>query len=180
MKIASRLPAACLVPVVLCCLPASAVDTSFGLQGAVMEPLGNLKTLTGNSLGFGLAATLTVDLGGGRTVRPRMDYLSYPGRVGYFRLEQFSGGADYVYFTEGRSSHGLYYVAGAGIANNNYETFQPSFARAYTNPYLALGAGYQLNADWGVEFRFSSSRYTDQNGNASPINAFGIAGTVRF
>jgi len=113
-------------------------------------------------------------------VRPRLDYASYPGRVGCFRMEQVSGGADYVHYTEGRTDHGPYLVGGAGIVSNNYQTFQPSFTRSYTNPYVALGAGYQLNAAWGVEFRFSSTRYTDQTGSASPINALGIAGTVRF
>jgi len=180
MKIATRLPAGVLATAAVSCAMAWGAETSFGLQAIVSQPLGELRTLTGDGMGFGIGAHLLVDLGGGRAVRPRLDYLSYPGRVGYFRMEQFSGGADYLYFREGKTSHGTYLVAGAGVASNNYQTFQPSFARAYTNPYVALGAGYQLNGSWGIEVRYKSSRYTDQAGYASPVNALGLAATIRF
>ena len=176
----SRLAAALLAVTTLGGPGACAADTSVGLQAGVMQPLGDLKTFTANSAGVAVGAHLLVDLGAGQTVRPRLDFVSYPGKVGHFKLTQFSGGVDYVYFLQGAARAGGYLVAGAGLASNNYETFQPAFARADVNPYLALGAGWQINAGWGVEVRYNSSRYTDQTGNATPVNGVGLMATVRF
>ena len=176
----SRLAAALLAALALGSPLALAADTSVGLQVAVMQPQGDLRTFTANTPGLGAGAHLLVDLGAGQTVRPRLDFVSYPGQVGHFKMQQFSGGVDYVAFLQGQPRAGGYLVAGAGLASTNYETFQPAYARAYVNPYLALGAGWQCSAACGVEVRFVSSRYTDQNGSATPVNAFGLAGTLRF
>ena len=180
MNFLSRMVLPCLAISALAGPGLHAADTSFGLQGGFMLPMGDLRTFTDNSIGFGFGGHLLVDLGHGQTVRPRLDFYSYPGRTGYFRLQQMSGGADYVYFTEGSVNHGLYLVAGAGIASNTYETFVPGYSKAYDNPYVALGIGYQVDAIWGIEFRYNSSRFTDQNGTATSVNATGLSATARF
>ena len=157
-----------------------AAETSFGLQGGIMFPTGDLKTLTANSTGIGVGTHLLVDLGNGHTVRPRLDYFSFPGKTGHYKLQSFSGGADYVYFMEGKLETDFYLVAGAGMVSNTLETFQPGYSRSYNNPYLALGAGYQFTRLFGLELRYSSSRFTQENGGTSTVNSFGVSGTVRF
>jgi hypothetical protein len=177
----SRISLACLATCALAGSALPATDTAFGLQAAVMFPTGDLNTLTNKSTGFGAGTHLMVDLGDGHVIRPRLDFFSYPGQSGYYKLQQFSGGADYVYFIDKKPTRGTYLVAGLGLASNSYETnFQPSYSRAYTNPYGALGVGYQVHPNVGVEFRYISSRFTDTRGVTSSVNSLGVGATVRF
>ena len=180
MRIQSGLFLVCLATVLWTGAALAAADTSFGLQAGVLMPTGDLAKLTGDSVGMSIGAHLLVDLGGGHTVRPRLDFASFPGQTGYFKFQSFSGGADYVYFTQAKLNQGYYLVAGAGIAANSYETFEPLYSRSYNNPYLALGAGYQFNARIGLEFRYLSSRFTDALGGTSSVNSLGLNGTFRF
>ena len=180
MRYSSRLIQACLA-LALSGAALQAVDLSIGLQGGIMAPMGDLNAWTGKSTGFGAGAHLLLDLGNGHTVRPRLDFSSFPGKPGFYKFQQFSGGADYVYFTEGRPTGGFYLDAGVGMASNLYDTnFQPSYSRSYSNPYLALGFGYQFNAVCGVELRYQTSRFTDADGVATNVNSLGVAATVRF
>ena len=176
MKRASRMAVAALA----LGLPLGAADTSFGLSATIMQSTGSLATFTGSSTGLGVGTFVMIDLGQGRMIRPRVDFVSYPGTAGKFKLQQFSAGADYVYFTGGPAWKGTYLVAGAGLASNNYQTYDPLYSRSYTNPYLGLGIGYQFNPTWAVEFRYSTSRFTDQHGTATSVNGAGLATTVRF
>ena len=175
-----RLASALLAATILGSPLAPAADMNLGLQAAVMQPLGDLRAFTANTPGLSVGAHLLVNLGSGQAVRPRLDFVSYPGQVGHFKMQQFSGGVDYVHFLSGRTRAGAYLVGGAGLASTNYETFEPAYARAYVNPYVALGAGWQVSPAWGLEVRFLSSRYTDQLGSATPVNAIGLSGTLRF
>jgi hypothetical protein len=180
MRYPSRLAQVCLVTA-LSGAALQATDLIIGLQASIMAPMGDLSAFTGTSTGFGAGAHLLLDLGGGHTLRPRLDFGSFPGKPGYYKFQQFSGGADYVYFTEKRATEGFYLAAGVGMASNLYDTnFQPAYSRSYSNPYLALGAGYQINAAWGLEVRYQTSRFTDADGVTSNVNNLGVAATVRF
>lgn len=181
MRVLSRLSLSLLAFGALAGPMACAAEAAFGLQAEVVGPLGDLKTFTSSTTGFGAGLHALLDFGNGQTLRPRMDYASFPGKSGFYRLEQVCVGADYVYFTESRTTQGVYLVAGAGVVSNGYITnFQPTYTRSYTGPYGALGIGYQFNQALGLEVRYLSSRFTDDAGVTSSVNSIAAGATFRF
>lgn len=167
--------------------PALAEEPRFGVQVHGSIPTGDLKDAVDSKLGLGGGAHVTFDLGGGHMVRPRLDYTLFPETTlnsGTLALKNkfnvLSAGADYLYFLEGRPE-GFYVTAGLGL--NHWKADVTVNGASYSDTAnkvgFAAGAGYNFNATFGAELRFSSSKYgsRDKEFTANLIQA-GV--TLRF
>ena len=87
-----------------------------------------------------------------------------------FLCKQTAVGADYLYFLQGRCVGSSYLVAGAGLASNKVGAYFP-----VARPNWALGLGHQVNANLGVEARYTSCPYY-----RTSFRTYSVGATLRF
>jgi opacity protein-like surface antigen len=166
---------------------ARAEDPRFGVQVHGNLPSGDLKDAVDSKLGVGGGAHVTFDLGGGHVIRPRIDYTFFPETTlnsGTFtvknKISTLGAGADYLYFIDGKPE-GLY-VTG-GLAFHHWKADVTAGAATYSDSSnkagFAAGVGFNFNASFGAELRFTSSRY-GSNSKEFTANAIQAGVTLRF
>ena len=184
------LPAAALILLAGASPSLQAQDVKFGMELGLAAPRSDLKTFVDSNTGFGLGFHMLLDLGGGHTLRPRLEGWAYKsdkasmdlssgGTIatlsGSLKVSQGSLALDYLYFTEGSPKRGPYVLAGLGVASNKFELNLTASAvgpytytsatgtgsDSYTNATFSVGGGYQFNARWGLEARYDLTRTTD-------------------
>ena len=154
----------------------SAQDVRFGVQGQVNVPLGDLKDFVDSKPGVGVGVHGIFDLGSGHNLRPRFDYNVYPkATVNALdnKADNLNLGVDYLYFLEGKNSEGLYFTGGASAVRWHFE--RNNFSESTTRLGLAAGVGYQWNATFGTEVRYTTSKVS-----GSTLDAFQVGATIRF
>jgi hypothetical protein len=150
--------------------------------------MGNLSTDFGGSQAtISGSVILPIQVGHGWVIRPRLDFGGWEGEN---RLHQggayrenvraniFGAGADVLFFPGGNSARGLFLSGGLGAQRweLTYKAADkpaglPTYATEQkvnkTSPALALGAGYQFNRTFGLEFRAMTSEYPVLNRTVS-------------
>jgi hypothetical protein len=146
----------------------TAQDVRFGLQVHGNVPLGDLKDAVDSKPGFGGGAHLAWNLGGGHMLRPRIDYIFFPENSSYvasgygvsasgkYKLDDLSGGVDYLYFLDGKDD-GFYLTVGASW--NRWKV------------------DYKYTVTVGSEVRYTSTKFGKGDGSA---NAVQVGVTLRF
>ncbi|MBI4912624.1 MAG: porin family protein [Acidobacteria bacterium] len=160
-----------------------AEDPRFGVQASANIPNGDLKDAVDNKLGVGGGAHFTFDLGDGHMVRPRIDYIFFPeATISAIRnkVNELSLGADYLYFLEGKPL-GLYFTGGLSFNRWKADVTKAGVTSSDSSskPGFALGAGYNFNASFGAEVRFTGSKYSVGSKDFS-ANALQAGVTLRF
>jgi hypothetical protein len=184
----------------------------FGGAVHVNLPVSELKSDAHDRVGFGAAFHVAVDLGGGHLLRPRLDVDTYRVKGAYdsgsdhqatLDLSGVGLGVDYLHHFGGRADRGLYALAGLGVKRwsvdyGSYDrqgdtvTTASTDARRRTSLEAALGLGYQVKAWFGLEARYTHSRYEGTEGvrlyESTPnspaasrdAGAFQVAATFRW
>ncbi|MFN8011159.1 MAG: outer membrane beta-barrel protein [Holophagaceae bacterium] len=157
----------------------------FGGAATLALPTADLKTDTNDKVGFGAAFQVTFDLGKGHALRPRADVLVHDVKErrvsgGEDRetteLVSYGIGADYLYYFGGRTSRGLYAIAGLGVQHWNVavtthdwdgdsmKRYSYETSRKRTSLSGAVGLGYQVNTWFGAEVRYATAAYEGARG----------------
>ncbi|BDU76168.1 outer membrane beta-barrel protein [Mesoterricola sediminis] len=161
----------------------SAAERAFSLELGLARPTSDLKEYNNGTTGLALGGAFQVDLGDGHLLRPRISLTRFQETTGYYALSQAALAVDYLYFLEGRAERGFYVDGGLGIASNRYTcSTNPIYAQADERPVFSVGAGYQFNRAWGVEFRASASKFTDRTtvNAVSNVQFLDVLATYRF
>lgn len=164
---------------------ARAEDPRFGVQVHGNFPTGDLKDAVDSKLGIGGGAHVTFDLSQGHVIRPRIDYTFFPettlnsGAAAIKnKVNNLSAGADYLYFIDGKPE-GLYLTG--GLAYNHWKVEATALGQTYSDTSnklgFAAGAGFNFNASFGAELRFTSTKFGKDEGTA---NALQLGVTLRF
>jgi hypothetical protein len=190
-----------LLAVLMITAPLAAQDFRFGVQLHANLPSADLKDAADSKAGFGGGAHMTWDLGGGSVIRPRIDYVVYPENKnfpdysisasanGKAKLDNLSAGADYLYFFEGKDTG--FYITG-GISWNRWkfdydytyrignQTLSGSSSRSANKVGGAAGVGFNLNRNFGVEARYTASKFENAGGGQVNAGAVQLAASYRF
>lgn len=142
-------------------------------------PLSELKSDTHGRVGWGAAFHVTLDLGRGHLLRPRLDVDTYRVKGAYdsgddhqdtLDLTGLGLGADYLYYPGGRTDAGLYLLGGLGVKRWSVDygsmdrqgatvTTVSAEGRRRTSLATTLGLGLQVTSWFGVEARATHARY---------------------
>lgn len=166
---------------------ARAEDPRFGLQVHGNFPTGDLKDAVDSKLGVGGGAHVTFDLGDGHLIRPRIDYIFFPettlnsGTASVKnKVNDLSAGADYLYFISGKPE-GLYLTGGLSFNHWKVDVSGSlgNFSDSSNKVGFAAGVGFNFNASFGAEVRFTTSKYGSGSKDFS-ANALQAGVTLRF
>lgn len=172
---------------------------AYGGAVSLNLPQGELKTDTHGKVGGGLAFQVAFDLGGGHLLRPKAE-------VNAFRVKDVkrSGsdthdtvdltglglGADYLYYLGGNARRGAYVLGGLSVQRwevdygtyahqGNNASMSNESTRHRTSLGAALGLGYQVNSWFGLEARYTFSRYEGSHNAALGDSTPGDPGITR-
>ena len=151
-----------------------------------------ISAATGATLaagGFGLGVQGSYGLGHGQAIVPRLDYLHETDSNDSVdaKADVVCLGADYDYFTSGRTGQGLYVLGGLGLATGNIKVTAaiPGFYGSATSNqlvgYYEVGAGYQFTRHLGAELLYKGLNFRDVTVNAGgyPV-AYSLTGGVQL
>ena len=155
-----------------------------------------ISALTGATLaagGFGLGVQGSYSLGHGQALVPRLDYLhetdSAASDVASLdaTANVICAGADYNYFTGGRTGQGLFVLGGLGLASGNLKVTAsvPGASGSATSNqlvgYYEVGAGYQFTRHLGAELLYKGLNFRDVTVVAGgyPV-AYSLSGGVQL
>lgn len=175
-----------------------AQDVRYGLQVHGDIPSGDLKDAADNKAGFGGGAHMTVDLGDGHRLRPRLDYVAYPepkdvASLGYSpnaksKVTDASLGLDYIYDFGGKEG-GFYLTAGLALHRFKAEYSYPvqignitgSETATSTSSKVgaAAGAGFNFNPNFAVEARYVATKF-QQGSEDRTAGAVQVSALYRF
>lgn len=141
-----------------------AEESRLGVQLQALSPRGELKPFVDSKVGPGAGLHVTIDLGDGHMVRPRLDYASFPETgVGASRQHAtaFSVGTDYLLFSEWKPE-GLYLALGLAATRWSLHTTPATDQSrpATIKTSLSFGLGYLWTETLGTELRYSHTRVT--------------------
>ncbi len=163
----------------------AAQDVKLGVQAQANLPMGDLKTLVDSKLGIGIGVHAQFALGGGLAVRPRFDFNTWsetdvnglPTSVSN-KVSNLTLGADALYYVEGKTTEGIYFLGGLALVKWSYEENAAGVKRSYDASHLGLsvGMGYQWNATFGTEVRYLRSSL----GNGYDGDTLSIGATLKF
>jgi hypothetical protein len=165
---------------------------AFGGAVSLNLPQGELKTDTHDKVGGALAFQVAFDLGSGHLLRPKAE-------VNLFRVKdvkrsgsdtrdtvELTGlglGVDYLYHFGGNARQGAYALGGLSVQRwevdygsyshqGSSSSMSTEATRRRTSLGAALGLGYQVNSWFGMEARYTTSRYEGSRdatlGNSTP------------
>ena len=178
-------------------------QTTLGLTGAVVGPVGDLDRMVGHQSGITAGLTLSIGLGQGWVLRPRADYLYFPkhsevtavGSSGqetdFYTSDSVSStsvGLDGQYFFAGRPQ-GLYCLAGISsqawrdkravqtitVANGQVAVTSETLSSTWKHVGYSAGVGWQFNRHIAVE-----ARYTLSQMGGLAANSLQLAAHVQF
>jgi hypothetical protein len=164
-----------------------AEDPRFGVQVHGSIPTGDLKDAVDTKLGLGGGAHVTFDLDDGHVIRPRLDYTLFPeatltgsGAAVKSKINNLSAGADYLYFVD-RKPEGLYFTGGLSFNHWKVDVNIAGISSSATSNKagVAVGVGYNYNASFGAELRYTTSKY-DSGNKSSSAGALQASVTLRF
>lgn len=169
---------------------AQAPAPAFGFQTSLLIPQGNLGkgSFLDDRIGAGLGVHLDLTLGAKHSLRPRLDLLLFQEHTwsttytygadsafaeNRFAFRGLSLGVDYLYWTRGRGK-GLHLLGGLALARwdsrirerhvpvggSGLATARYDQEEATLRPAFSAGFGYQFNTSWGLEARYSTSRWS--------------------
>jgi len=153
-----------------------AQESRFGFQATASQPKGDVgnQDWMDSKIGYGVGVHVLADMGGGFALVPRADYTVYKNdrAVDAFidqndKVRILSGGLDFNYYLSGETSHGLYFLAGAGYASAKFDTTYVSGSESLNAAgtkgalYLQGGLGMQFNPHFGIECRYQSIKFKD-------------------
>ena len=130
--------------------PLAAQDVRFGVQGAVSFPTGDLSDVA--NLGLQLGAHARWNFHEGHGLMARVDLTSYSRNDGY-GSSSLGAGADYTYHLS-RNQRGFYFLAGLSV--QDYSRDFPDGTAHDSGLGLDLGAGYDLDRNFGLQARVTS------------------------
>ena len=180
---------------------AHAVDLGFGGEFGLSSRPSDLHAYLGQNPGYGLGLNMLIDFGQGNVLRPRMDaWLSKKSLTVVTtafitkvrnQAEWESLGLDYLYYLDRNVNNGGYLMLGAGLVAGQIAVELPTATGSWLNAsetstrrYTNLGLGYQWNSVWGIEARYTISRWKDaQELTGNPTmngNTIALLGTFRF
>ncbi len=190
-----------LIALMMLAAPLAAQDFRFGVQVHANLPSADLKDAADSKAGAGGGFHMTWDLGGGSVIRPRIDYVAYPENKnfpdyslsatanGKSKMENLSAGADYLYFFDGKDTG--FYVTG-GLSWNRW-TFDYDYTYKTGNVTVsgsasqtankvggAAGVGFNLNRNFGVEARYTASKFKNAGGGDVNAAAVQLSASYRF
>lgn len=190
-----------LLTALLIASPLAAQDFRFGVQVHANLPTADLKEAADSKAGAGGGFHMTWDLGGGNVIRPRIDYVVYPENKnfpdysvsasvsGKAKVDNLSAGADYLYFFEGKDT-GFYLTGGISWNRFKYDydyqykvgpaTVTGSASSTANKVGGAAGVGFNLNRHFGVEARYTASRYENARGGQVNAGAVQLTASYRF
>ena len=164
---------------------ASAQELRYGVQAHVSLPVGDLKDAVDSKPGLGLGAHLTVDLGQGHVLRPRLDYVAFPDANVFEgvknKMSDLSFGVDYLFQVEGAT--GFYVTGGLSAHRWNAEVEVSglgTFSSNTTKLGYAAGVGYAFNANVNAEARFTTTKFTTRTVSDENANALQLGVLYRF
>jgi hypothetical protein len=124
--------------------------------------------------GFGVGVQTAFDLGGGSAIAPRLEYQRYTdsstvgGNIDLSAtVNSFSLGADYNYFTSGRTDKGFYLLGGLGVATASFNVSASAAGSTSRNSshqtvlYPEGGVGWQFNRYLGAEVIYKAMSFKD-------------------
>lgn len=168
-----------------------AQDVRYGLQVHGNIPLGDLKDAADSKVGFGGGGHMTIDLGDGHMLRPRLDYVVYPenkafvGPIRGSKVSDASLGLDYIYDFGGKDGD-FYLTAGLALhrwraeydylVNGNVTVRSTSTSNKVG---VAVGAGFNFNPSFGVEARYVATKF-QQGSTDRTADALQVAALYRF
>jgi opacity protein-like surface antigen len=144
-------------------------------------PLGGLSGAVNDHLGFGFALQGLLRVGGGLVLRPQLEgtgfrVTRYDPVAWWFDadsrevLRTYRLGVDALVYLEGGPRRGPYLLGGVALQSASFDRVVPDGQGSstttdsrLTQSGLALtgGAGYQINPDFAVEFRYYRFDYQD-------------------
>lgn len=141
-----------------------AEESRLGVQFQALSPRGELKPFVDSKVGPGAGLHLTIDLGDGQVLRPRLDYASFPEvMVGASRQHAtaLSLGTDYLLFSEWKPE-GLYLALGLAATRWSLHTTPATVQSrpAAIKASLSFGIGCLWTETLGTELRYSHTRVT--------------------
>ncbi len=200
MKPVSSLTLGALLALAASLTPLGAQDVRFGLQLHGNLPMGDLKVATDSKPGIGGGAHMTIDLGDGHMLRPRLDYVVYPenssfadlslgaSATGKNKVSDASLGMDYVYDFGGKEG-GFYLTAGLAWhrwkAEYDYSvkvgavTLSGTSNSTSSKVGFAAGAGFNFNPSFGVEARYVATKFAQGNEDRT-AGSIQLAALYRF
>ncbi len=154
---------------------AGAQTPTFGVQGGLVIPTGDLGSALDNRFGFVVGGHMGLYYGNGHELRPRLEISQFVGGWhpvgnGQFDKSNVSAwglGADYVYYTDLRPT-GFYLLMGLG---NQWWHVAPNHGPSQSHSALCLsaGAGLRMNRYLAFEGRFSTGQFRSDNGQANQL-----------
>ena len=147
---------------------------SVGIQGFVVSPQQDLRTVVGGRTGFAVGAHWAFDLDDATELRPRLDYTRLDGGSFSFSsvsstttVQGVSVGTDMLWYLD-ESRRGLYGMGGLNICWWSYKnTFQGNSTTV--SPSLLFGVGNRFNQSLSAEVNVDYGRFRSGDGRESSI-----------
>jgi opacity protein-like surface antigen len=140
--------------------PLKAQDFRFGVQGSVVNPMGDLSDI--GSTGFGAAFLAEMGLTPNMAIRGKVDYLLF-GEKSYGQgvkntPSTFAVTADCIYCLE-TLNHGFFGVVGISSLSTSSEVSGGGSSITVSESGLgfSVGAGYNINRNMGFELKYNKA-----------------------
>lgn len=170
-----------LVALSLTAMSLAAQDVKVGVQAQVNLPMGDLKTIVDSKVGPGAGVHAQFNLGSGMAIRPRADFNTWSNAdvlTVTNKVSNLTLGGDFLYFVEGKATEGVFFLGGLSAVKWSYEKTEAGLKRNYdtTKMGLSFGVGYQWNATFGTEARYTHASM----GYGNSGDTLSLGATLKF
>lgn len=170
--------------------------------------LGSTDSLDGK-IGYGLGIQYQVGLRGGWALVPRVDYTTFKRSESVtthypvvdlnlnsdLKASILYLGADFDYYFSGSFKNGFYLIGGLGYSSGKFETsingqapniygnvvnVNVSDSQSLNAFYVAIGCGYQFNANVGAELRYIGFNKYSKDGHDMTSPSTNVSLVIRF
>ncbi len=168
---------------VLLALPAPAQEFRWGIQAHGTFPTGDLAKALDDATGFGGGLHLFVAYPGPHALRARADFLAFKNGHDSTGLDtRITGtrvGVDYLFFPEENPQAGFYLLVGGDYTRWRTESTATGVdLKEHHGAWGGqMGAGFQFNGRFGIEFSGFQSRFRSAQGRAKGIT---LGVTLRY
>ena len=159
-------------------------DVTFGVQGTISAPLSDLKAMTASETGYGAGLFADLQFAGGRTLRPRVDFIKYPGVTwspagwpqDYRQWSNSSIGLEYLHHPSG-TSRGVYFSV--GVAENHF--YLKMTFNGVPDSSGVSHLGFSVGVGFSGSTRFEPTlRYTETDIDGVKLAALNAGFAFRF